>query len=180
MESPEDVEALIARLPLGDRAAFAALYDMTSAKLFAVCLRVLKDRAAADDAMQETYIKVWHAAPRFVPGRGNAMSWLTTIARNSAIDRLRARRRGETGTEAAEALPAPGGGPEAAAVARSEAERIMACLAELQPEHREAVVAVYLDGLSYADLAERQAMPLNTVRTWLRRSLQRLRECMAR
>ncbi|WP_246003873.1 sigma-70 family RNA polymerase sigma factor [Histidinibacterium lentulum] len=179
--TPEDeIEALIARLPLGDRAAFGRLYDLTGAKLHGVCLRVLKDGTAAEDAVQETYVKVWNAAGRFAPGAGSAMGWLVTIARNTAIDRLRARRRGEVGTEAAEALPAPGATPEAVAEARSEAARIVLCLDELDPGHRAAVVGVYLDGLSYADLAERRGMPLNTVRTWLRRSLQRLKECMAR
>ncbi len=178
MTTAADIEALIARTAMGERAAFTALYDATSAKLFGVCLRVLKDRAAAEDAMQDAYVKIWKHADRYASNGLSPMTWLITIARNTAIDRLRARR--ETDTEPAETLTAIGPTPEAAAIAGSEAKRILQCMDELPEERRGAVRLCYLDGMSYADLALNFDVPLNTMRTWLRRSLAALRECLGR
>lgn len=175
-----DIEQMIARTALGDRAAFSALYDATSAKLFGTCLRVLKDRATAEDVLQEAYMKVWRHADRYASNGISPMTWLITIARNSAIDRLRRiRAAAESGGEPDVNLAATGPTPEQAAIARSEAGQIATCLDRLEPDRSDAVRGAYLDGLSYADLAARHNVPLNTMRTWLRRSLQSLRECMA-
>ena len=91
-----EIEAMIARIALGDRDAFGALYDATSAKLFGICLRVLSNRAEAEDALQEIYVKVWHNAGRYQVNGLSPMTWLITIARNHAIDRLRLRRKAES------------------------------------------------------------------------------------
>lgn len=180
MTTPAEIEALIARAALGERAAFTALYDRTSAKLFGVCLRVLNDRSAAEDAMQDAFVKIWKHADRYSANGLSPMTWLITIARNTAIDRLRARRETAQIDDMTEFLPASGPSPEAAAIARSEAGRITACMDELPENRAEAVRECYLGGLSYADLAGKFDVPLNTMRTWLRRSLAALRECMAR
>ncbi|MGB8623548.1 MAG: sigma-70 family RNA polymerase sigma factor, partial [Paracoccaceae bacterium] len=90
MATRAQIETLIAQVGLRNRAAFSELYSHTSAKLFGVCLRILKDRAAAEDALQEVFIKVWHNADRFRAGGYSPMTWLITIARNHAIDRIRA------------------------------------------------------------------------------------------
>ncbi|MGP1356901.1 sigma-70 family RNA polymerase sigma factor [Roseicyclus sp.] len=179
MDGGTDIEGLIARVALRDRAAFSALYDATSAKLFGVCIRVLKDRGAAEEVLQEVYVKVWNRADRYRVTGHSPMTWLITIARNAAIDRLRATR---PETEALEdiAVAAPGPDGEAAAIAASEARRIRDCLAELDADRAAAVRAVYLEGRSYAEMAERLAVPLNTMKTWLRRSLISLRECLSR
>src|SRR3712207_4088933 len=92
MASLEQIEAMIARMAMGDRAALSALYAATSAKLFGIALRVLDDRAEAEDALQEIYVKVWHNAGRYRSNGLSPMTWLITISRNHAIDRLRARR----------------------------------------------------------------------------------------
>ncbi|MGR3463298.1 sigma-70 family RNA polymerase sigma factor [Limimaricola sp.] len=179
-----EIETMIGRVALGDRAAFGALYDATSAKLFGICLRVLDNRAEAEDALQEVFVKVWHNAGRYQVNGLSPMTWLITIARNHAIDRLRMRRKSERRaggdldavTELADAAP----GPEARAVAASENARIGHCLTELEPDRAAAVRGAYLAGESYADLAARFDVPLNTMRTWLRRSLMRLKECLTR
>ena len=179
-----EIEAMIGRIALGDRAAFGSLYDATSAKLFGTCLRVLNNRAEAEDALQEIYVKVWHNAGRYQVNGLSPMTWLITIARNHAIDRLRLRRRAEARgggdmdavAEMADTAP----GPEALALASSEAGRIDRCMTELEPERAAAVRSAYLTGDSYAELAERHGVPLNTMRTWLRRSLMRLKECLTR
>ncbi|MCX7644989.1 MAG: sigma-70 family RNA polymerase sigma factor [Rhodobacteraceae bacterium] len=178
MADREEIEALIARVALGDRAAFRALYAATSAKLNGLLIRILKDEAEAEDVLQDVYVKIWHNAGRYAANGLSPMTWLITLARNAAIDRLRARPRPPGEPPADTADPAPG--PEAAAIAAGEARRIAACLGELAPERAAAVRGAYLDGLSYEALARRHGVPLNTMRTWLRRSLIRLRECLSR
>ena len=180
MADRTDIEDLIARLPLGDRQAFATLYDLTSAKLFGLCLRVLKDRSEAEDCLQDVYLKIWHNADRYRVTGHSPITWMTTIARNAAIDRLRARAPETQDIDTAPDLVHPGPGPEAAVIARAEAARIGACLDELPRDRADAVRGAYLDGDSYADLALRHGVPLNTMRTWLRRGLQALRECLTR
>ena len=177
----EEIETLIDRVALGERAAFSALYDATSGKLLGVCLRILRDRAGAEDAMQDAYVKVWKNADRYRANGLSPMTWLITIARNTAIDRLRRQRDASADIDViSDTMPALGAGPEGAAIAASEARRIVGCLEELPEDRREAVRGCYLGGLSYGDLAEKFGVPLNTMRTWLRRSLLSLRECMAR
>ena len=181
-----EIEALIARTALGDRSAFARLYDRTSAKLFGVCLRVLGDRSAAEDALQEVYVKVWHGAGRYRANGLSPMTWLIAVARHHAIDRRRARERrdplatGGAPVEAAHALPDRAPGPEARVVAASEAERVLRCMGELDRAHADAVRGAYLEGHTYAALAERHGVPINTMRSWMRRSLIKLRECLGR
>ncbi len=179
MTTPTDIETMIGRIALGDRLAFSSLYDATSAKLFGICLRVLNNRAEAEDALQEIFVKIWRNAGKYQVNGLSPMSWLITIARNHAIDRLRSRRAaGGTMDEVAELADAAPG-PEALAIASSEAGRIADCLGQLEPDRSDAVRRAYLEGETYNDLAVRYGVPLNTIRTWLRRSLLKLRECLS-
>jgi len=174
----DPVADLIGRVASGDRAAFRDLYAAAAAKLFGVTLRILNDRSEAEDALQEVMTRVWLNARRFDAGRARGMTWLIAIARNHAIDRLRARPAPAEGEEALAAIPDRAPGAEAQAVAGSEARRIADCFGTLEPARAAAVRGAYLDGLSYEDLARRHDIPLNTMRSWLRRGLQRLRECL--
>ncbi len=180
MTTPADIEQLIARTAIKDRDAFSALYDATSAKLFGVCMLVLKNRAEAEEALQEVFIRVWNKADSYAVTGHSPMTWLITVARNLSIDRLRARKGQTTSLEDAVELSDSSPGPEAAAIAGSEARRISDCMGELEPDRASAVKGAYLNGDSYQDLATRYSVPLNTMRTWLRRSLAVLRECMSR
>ena len=183
-EDLQEIEALIERIALADRAAFGRLYERTSAKLFGVCLRVLDDRAAAEDALQEVYVKVWRGAGRYRANGLSPMTWLIAVARHHAIDRRRARdrhgARGRAPVEDAATLADRAPGPEAQVVMAGEAERILRCLEELEPARADAVRGAYLEGRSYAAMAERHGVPVNTMRSWMRRSLIKLRECMGR
>ncbi|MDP9840271.1 RNA polymerase sigma-70 factor (ECF subfamily) [Neorhizobium huautlense] len=177
----EDLATMISRVSLGDRAAFSALYSATSPKLFSVCLRILKDRTDAEDALQEIFVKIWHRADRYAASGINPLGWLTAIARNHSIDLLRARRPvasniDEEGWDIADS----GSNPEQAAVLKGEGKRIDRCMEELESDRAGAVRSAYVEGLSYQELADRHAVPLNTMRTWLRRSLLKLRECLDR
>ncbi|PWR02916.1 RNA polymerase subunit sigma [Meridianimarinicoccus roseus] len=178
--SSADLEALISRIALGDREAFSRLYDAVAPKLLGVALRVLQDRASAEDAMQDAFVKIWRNADRYAVTGHSPMTWFITIARNSAIDRLRKRRPAEDVAALADTLAGDVATGEQSAIARSEAARIAVCMQELEPDKRGAVRGAYLEGRSYVELAAMYDVPLNTVRTWLRRSLIRLRECLSR
>lgn len=178
--SQDDLSGLIARTALGDRKAFSTLYSLTSAKLFGVALRILKDRAQAEDAVQEVYVRIWRRAGSFRVGQASAMAWLVTIARNQAIDMVRARQPATLEYDDAPDVADPDPDPEARAALTGEARRIEACLGELDADKAAAVVAAYVEGLSYLELAAQNGVPLNTMRTWLRRSLLKLRECLNR
>ncbi|TYB82897.1 sigma-70 family RNA polymerase sigma factor [Maritimibacter fusiformis] len=180
MATRDNIEDWLARTAQGDRAAFKLLYRDTSAKLFGLCLRILNDRAEAEDALQEVFVKVWHGAGSYRANGLSPMTWLIAVARNHAIDRLRRRQAAAGGMDEAAEIADARPGPEAQVMARAEAGRVVACLDELEGARAEAVRGAYLDGETYADLAERFSVPFNTMRTWLRRSLIKLRECLER
>ena len=168
------------RVAGGVRAALRLVYQDTSEKLFGVCLRILKDRGEAEDVLQEVFLTVWRKAASFDPGRASPITWMVAIARNRAIDRLRASavsRRMEP-IESADAVsdPAP------AAVERVEMaqqhQRLSRCLAELEARHASAIRAAFLDGTTYEELAASMSVPLGTMKSWIRRGLLKLRACL--
>jgi RNA polymerase sigma-70 factor, ECF subfamily len=177
--SPRDIEILISRVALSDRAAFRGLYAATSAKLFGICLRVLNNRTDAEDVLQEVFIKIWHNAGKYQVSGYSPITWLVTIARNQSIDRLRARKPDTAELTEAEDIADKSATPEQQVVLGGEVERLRVCLEKLSPGRAEAVKAAYMEGYSYQELADRLNQPLNTVRTWLRRSLMSLRECLS-
>lgn len=178
--SEDRITDLLFRVAAADRTAFKELYAASSAKLFGVLIRILGTRSEAEDAVQEVYTRVWLNARKFHPGKGAGMTWLIAIARNHAIDRLRARpdRRFSHDAEALAGVADDSPGIESQLVAAGEARRIMQCLDALEPDRAAAIRGAYLNGLSYQDLALRHNVPINTMRTWLRRALLKLRECM--
>lgn len=180
MSSPQDIEKLIARCALNDRSALSPLYKATSAKLFGVLLRILNNRSDAEDALQDVYVKIWHRADRFRAGEFSPLSWMVVIARNHAIDVLRARKPVSVELDEAFDVSSPEKDPEQAAINSAEGARIETCLQELEEQKAQAVRGAYVDGYSYAELAEKYSVPINTMRTWLRRSLLSLRECLER
>src|SRR5262249_36017590 len=174
--------AALARVAGGDRAALRLVYQDTSAKLFGVCLRILKDRREAEDVLQDVYVTVWRKAASFDPARASPITWMVAIARNRAIDLLRSRAAGGRldPIEAADVVsdPAP------AALARGELaqqqQRLARCLEELDARHATAIRAAFLDGNTYEELAARMNVPLGTMKSWIRRSLLKLRACLER
>ncbi|MFJ6323341.1 MULTISPECIES: sigma-70 family RNA polymerase sigma factor [unclassified Rhizobium] len=176
-----DIADLINRVAIGDRAAFASLYRATNPRLFAICLRILRHRTDAEEALQEVYIKVWQRAKTFATGSGSPSTWLSAIARNHAIDVIRARKPiTDDIDEAYDLADETISTPEQYMVLVDEGRRIDICMRELDATHAGAVRRAYVEGLSYLELADDLHVPLNTVRTWLRRSLLKLRECMQR
>ncbi|MHA6347139.1 sigma-70 family RNA polymerase sigma factor [Roseivivax sp. CAU 1761] len=181
MTPQQEIEDLLARIALGDRKAFSRLYERTSAKLYGICLRVLGDRSEAEEALQEAYVRVWNRAELYRVNGYSPMTWLITLTRNIAIDRRRKRpARPAERIDLAETLPDLGPGPEKQAADRSEAALLMTCMRTLPPDRAMLVRRAYLEGHSYAELAAMTGAKLNTVRTWLRRALIQLRDCLDR
>ncbi|MFN7223474.1 MAG: sigma-70 family RNA polymerase sigma factor [Paracoccaceae bacterium] len=173
-----EVCLLLERVAAHDRAAFGALYRAAGPKLMGVLMRILGTRSEAEDALQEVFTRVWLRAGRFDPSRGVGMTWLVALSRNHAIDRLRARKPEQSADGEAELIPDAAPRAETKLIAQGEARRVTDCFDTLEPERADAVRGAYLDGLSYDALAERHGIPLNTMRTWLRRSLLKLKECL--
>jgi RNA polymerase sigma factor (sigma-70 family) len=190
----KELAALLARAGLGDRRAFATLYDRTSAQLFAVVLRVQRDRTLAEDVLQEVYVNVWRAARGFDAAQSQPLTWLTSIARNRAIDSLRRASAqpalvtprddaddGEGGSADAYAeVPDEADGPLALLERAGEARRVGECMQRLSPSQRQSVALAFYDGLTHQEVAERMRQPLGTVKSWVRRALQTLRGCLDR
>jgi RNA polymerase sigma-70 factor, ECF subfamily len=172
------VAVLLRDVAQGDRAAFRVLYQDTSDALFGVLMRMLRNRASAEDGLQEVYARIWQRAASFSEERGSGMTWMITIARNYAIDQRRQRQFVTAEDIELDQLVDPHWSPDEQMSAQGTVERIMFCLGQLEPRHADCVKGAYLDGASYADLAERYVVPVNTMRTWLRRSLQKLRACV--
>lgn len=172
-----ELAALLVRVADGDAAAFQTFYDRTSAKLFGVILRILVERQESEDVLQEVYLSVWRKAATFDAAKASPITWAATIARNRAIDRLRARPpRGAVPVEAAFDLADDGPAQDAGLIHDQDARRIAAALATLEPRHAAAIRACYYDGVTYDELAAREQVPVGTLKSWVRRGLIRLRE----
>lgn len=173
-------EALIEQVALGNRAAFETLYRSTSDKLFGICLRVLRERPEAEDALQEVFTSVWHKASQFDATRASAMSWLGIMARNKAIDRLRALpARTLLGTlDAAEQVQDPGASPAQQAEALTDGDRLAHCLEQLDSRGRSLIREAFFGGFTYGELAQRVQAPLGSIKSWIRRGLLQLRTCL--
>jgi RNA polymerase sigma-70 factor (ECF subfamily) len=179
MLTPAELVWLLAAVAKGDQAAFERLYAATRAKLYGVVLRILKRHDLADEVMQETYIKVWNGAGQFDPRLSAPITWMVAIARNRAIDLL--RKRTETSIEEepeAMDVAAETPNPLARRERNEELTRLLACVGRLDPDRQRLVLLAYYDGWSREQLAAKLEKPINTIKTWLRRSLLEIRECL--
>ena len=173
-----DLNLLMNSVASGNRGALAELYRRTSAKLFGICIRLLGSEAEAEDVLQEVYLLVWKKAERFDPHKSSPITWLAVLARNKSIDRLRLRRVATDPIESADHV-----GDEAPSALdvlelAQEQQRLTACLDELEEQQRSMIRSAFLDGASYPELAEREGVPLGTMKSWIRRGLLRLRGCL--
>jgi RNA polymerase sigma factor (sigma-70 family) len=174
--------AALARVAGGDRSALQIVYQATSAKLFGVCLRILSDRGEAEDVLQEVYLTVWRKAASFDPARASPITWLIAIARNRSIDRLRAvagARRMDP-IDAAEEVRDPAPAAVDLVEAAQESSRLGLCLEQLESRQSAAIRSAFLEGNTYEELAERMKVPLGTMKSWIRRGLSKLKDCLER
>ena len=180
MTTPAELTEAMRQIALGDRRALETVYRATSAKLFGICLRIIGERGEAEDALQDVYVSLWNSAGRYDPARASPLGWLSAFARNRAIDRLRRRRRvDETAPiEAAAAVADAAPLADAVLAAGQDRAKIHHCLSELDEPQRGAIRTAFFEGVTYAELASRQNVPLGTVKSWVRRGLARLKACL--
>ena len=180
---------LLARTGLGDRAAFASLYEQTSSHLLGVVLRIHRDRAQAEDILQEVYVNVWRAAQSFDAARSQPLTWLTSIARNRAIDSLRRTNTqpqlqtnfsnpDQEDSDVYDTVASDAPGPLDLLSRASDARALSSCMEGLSPQQRQSVALAFFDGLSHAEVADSMRQPLGTVKSWVRRALLTLKGCL--
>ncbi|WOE73983.1 sigma-70 family RNA polymerase sigma factor [Alterisphingorhabdus coralli] len=167
---------LLQQIAEGDQAALSSLYRRTSAKLFGICLMICKDRMIAEDVLQSAYVKIWNKARYYNPEKASPISWMAAIARNGSIDAVRKTMRLADGEELQDTMLAK---DAVAAMEQSDdARHIRRCLAHLEADRGAAIRSAYFEGLSYSQVAERMNVPLGTMKSWIRRAMAQLRQCL--
>jgi RNA polymerase sigma-70 factor (ECF subfamily) len=179
--SQTDIEDLIARLAARDARAFGAFYDRTAGFVFGLLLRILNDRASAEEVAQEVYLQIWRSAATFDRGRSSALAWIATLARSRAIDRLRAdaslRSAMQSYVEQPEVSQRPD--PQEEASLSERRARVLEALRTLPAEQRAAIELAFFEGLSHSEIARRTDTPLGTVKTRIRAAIAKLEQALA-
>ena len=177
---PRRLQQLVQRVARQDSGALAELYRRTSARLYAICLSVLRSDSDAEDVLQDVYVSLWRRAGQYDPAKAGVMSWMAVIARNRSIDRLRGRRGGSAPIEEAESVADEGPSAFQLVEQAQDRERLSNCLDELEDKPRQAIRTAFFEGASYSELAAREDVPLGTMKSWIRRGLLRLKGCLER
>jgi RNA polymerase sigma-70 factor (ECF subfamily) len=185
-ERSTTLAGLLARTALADQAAFAEVYRLTSAQLYAVALRILREPAAAEETLQEAFVSVWHHAGSYDAAKSQPVTWLTRIVRNRCLDQLRRReldtvpiaRDDDDGGD--REFPADDPSPVDLLLAGAEAQSVRACVDALEGAQKQAIALAFFQGMTHAELAAALRQPLGTVKSWVRRGLERIKQCLDR
>lgn len=192
-ERSREIGELLARVALRDREAFSRLYERTASHLLGVVLRITRHRERSEDILQEVYVNVWKAAGSFDSRLAQPLTWLTSIARNRAIDSLRrdqtqpltvsAQVQGHDDNEDHDMLQdfiATDAGPLELLERAADARALRGCLGQLSGEQQQAMALAFYQGQSYSEVADHLRQPLGTVKSWVRRGLIALKGCLER
>lgn len=185
-ERSERLAHLLARTALADQAAFAELYRLTSSQLYGVALRILRDTPAAEEVLQEAFVSVWHHAGSYAVAKSQPLTWLTTVVRNRCLDLLRRRdletvpltRQSDDAAESDLDFPSDVPTPMEMLLAGAESRSVRTCVEALEGGQKQAIALAFYHGLSHAELAGHLRQPLGTIKSWIRRGLERLRHCL--
>ena len=171
------IEDLLLSVASGDLQAFRRLYEATNEKLYGICLSMLRDRERANDVSQEVFLKIWQKAALYDPGKGEAMSWVVTLARRCVLDEV--RRKGAPTVALDDIDPDSAVLAIAPLFAAGSGRDLRRCLDRMQPEQARLIVLAFVYGLTHDELARKMARPLGTVKSWVRRGLADLKDCLA-
>jgi RNA polymerase sigma factor (sigma-70 family) len=184
--------ALLSRVSLGDRVAFRTLYEQSGAHLLGVILRIQRNRAVAEEVLQEVFVAVWQSAQSFNPALSQASTWLSSVARNRAIDSLRRAQAApqtvnryqvdgdQEEKDMLQDLPSEDLGPLDLLEQASDARALQHCMQELNKAQRRSLALAFYQGLTHAEVADQLGEPLGTVKSWVRRGLLTLKSCLER
>jgi RNA polymerase sigma-70 factor (ECF subfamily) len=175
-----EVDALLQRVARADSAAFAAIYDLTKARVYGLVTRVLRDPGYSEETTQEIYLEVWRTAAQYDPAKGSGLAWLLTMAHRRAIDRVRAEQAGSTRESRYGAANAETAADVVAdsAIAGDERRRVTQCLDALSDAQRQCIELAYYQGLTYSEVSQRLAANLSTIKSRIRDALRGLRNCL--
>jgi RNA polymerase sigma factor (sigma-70 family) len=172
---------LLARTALSDQQAFAELYRQTSSHLYAVALRILRESGAAEEVLQESFVNIWHHAESYVAAKSQPLTWMNSIVRNRCLDQMR-RREVDTVTiddeEQGMMLADDRPSPIDMLLSSADALAVKSCVEALEAGQKQAIALAFYQGLSHSELALHLRQPLGTVKSWVRRGLQRLKTCL--
>ena len=175
-----ELDVLLRQVARGDSTAFAAVYDLTKARVYGLVVRVLRDAGYSEETTQEIYLEVWRTASEYDPAKGSGLAWLMTMAHRRAIDRVRAEQAGsrrESRYGAANVDPASDLVADAA-IAGDERRRVTECLEALTDAQRQCIELAYYSGLTYTEVSQRLAANLSTIKSRMRDALRGLRNCL--
>lgn len=175
-----ELAAIVRSVAGGDRTAMATLYQRTSSKLFGICVRLLGSEAEAEEVLQDVYVTVWGKADSFDAAKASPITWLSVLARNRSIDRLRKRRVKLEDLDAANDIADSDPSAFELAAQAQDRGRLSDCLDELDERPRQMIRAAFIDGATYSELAKSESVPLGTMKSWIRRGLKNLRLCLER
>ena len=179
----EHIEKLLYRVAEGDKHAFSKLYRLTSAKLYGVSLRMMKDEGQAQEVLQDAYTSIWRNAGVFTRDRGSPITWMTSIVRYRALDLIRRNKRemDRGSDESVDALAdeKPGSDPELSSLRLGDSKELQRCLDELPDGQRECIMLSFVYGYTHEELSEKTSSPLGTVKSWVRRGLEKLKNCLS-
>lgn len=168
-----DLENLLAKTALRDRAAFEELYTLSSSKLYAVALKMLKRKDWAEDTLQDAFVKIWYNAGQYHQYKGGALSWMSSIVRYRAIDMLRTQRLDIDGDYALDHLVDENKNPSDVIE-----QGLGKCIDELKEKQKKSILMAFYDGYTHQELSQKLKVPLGTMKSWIRRSLEKLKRCL--
>ncbi|RUO42125.1 RNA polymerase subunit sigma-70 [Pseudidiomarina aestuarii] len=179
MTTPQTLERDLQQIALGDTAAFRRVYEATSAKLYSVSLTIVRRTDWAEEALQDTFIKVWHRAGDYTVAKGSVMSWLISMVRYRSIDLLRNRANQELSTDDFDEIPATDT-LDSSLDSLADSKQLRVCMDELQPTTRQAIQLAFVYGLSHQEVSDHLREALGSVKSWIRRGLESLKRCLQR